>query len=67
MLNKELGSWPVGPEGRYGVAKIAIVEGKIVSSFEISPKGILDSVAKDIGGPVPAEVAAFLENAVGLS
>lgn len=67
MLNKDLGSWPIGPNGVYGSAKVAIVEGQIVGSLALSPKGIIDAVAKDIGGPVPAEVASFLEASIGLA
>lgn len=67
MLNKDLGSWPLGPNGAYGQAKVAFVDGKLVASMELSPKGALDAVAKDINNPLATEVATFLEASTGLS
>lgn len=67
MLNKELGTFPIGPEGKYGTVSVAIVEGKLVSSVALSPKAALDAAAAHLpGGAIPQEVAQFLENAVGL-
>ena len=35
--------------------------------LKLSPKSLIDLLAEKVGGPIPAEVAAFLENAIGLS
>lgn len=68
MLNLKIGSFPIGPEGKYGTAEIAIVEGKIVSSLSVSPKAVLDEAASKLpGGAVPGEVATFLEASIGLA
>lgn len=67
MLNKLLIVQPIGPNGEYGSCSVSVVDGKVVASVSLSPKAALDAIAKDIGGPVPAEVAQFIENAVGLS
>lgn len=66
MLNVNLENAPIGPEGVYGTAAIAIVDGKLQVSVSLSPKAVLDAVAKKVGGPIPAEVATFLESAIGL-
>ena len=60
-------------------AKVQFVEGKIVITaslglpevaasvvLNVSPKTLLDEIAAKIGGPIPAEIAQFLENALGL-
>lgn len=67
MLNVDLESLPIGPNGEFGTTKIAIVDGKLVASQSLSLKAVLDSLAKKIGGPVPAEVAQFLETTIGLA
>jgi hypothetical protein len=67
MLNKVLIDQPIGPNGEFGSVRVAVVDGKLVSSVELSPKAALDAIAKDIGGPVPAEVAQFIELAGGLA
>lgn len=36
-------------------------------SVSVSGKTVLDALAAKVGGPIPAEVAAFLESAFGLS
>lgn len=66
MLNMELGNFPIGPNGIYGSVKIAFVNGQLVSSVLLSPKAALDAAASAMGGSLPAEVAKFLEGAVGL-
>lgn len=66
-MNKTLITQPIGPNGEFGTITIALVNGKLVSSVNLSPKALIDSLAKDIGGPVPAEVATFLEGAIGLT
>lgn len=66
MLNHEIGTYPIGPNGEYGSVTIGMVDGQLVSSVKLSPKAALDAMAKKIGGPIPAEVAQFLENAIGL-
>lgn len=67
MLNVKIGSFPIGPEGKYGSVDIAIVDGKLTQSTSLSPKAVLDEAAKAIGGAVPAEIATFLEASVGLA
>lgn len=67
MLNQQILNEPIGPNGVYGSVTVSIVEGKLVTSLNLSPKAVLDAAAKKIGGPVPAEVATFIEAAVGLS
>ena len=67
MLNKTLITQPIGPNGEFGSVTLAVVNGQVSASLNLSPKAALDAIAKDIGGPIPAEVATFLENAVGLA
>jgi hypothetical protein len=67
MLNLDIVKAPIGPNGEYGAADLAIVDGKLQVSVQLSPKAVLDAAAKKIGGPIPAEVAQFLEQAIGLS
>lgn len=51
--------------GNFGEAKIDFVDGKIVASLEVSPKALLDMVVAK-AGPLPQEIAQFLETALGL-
>lgn len=55
-----------GQLGVVGEYKVALVDGKLVASLELSPKVILDSLAHKIGGPVPEQIATFIETAFGL-
>lgn len=55
-----------GAVGEFGHQSIEFVEGKIVAKVVLSPKALLDMLAVKIGGPIPAEIAAFLEAALGL-
>lgn len=47
-------------------ASVAVPYGSVDLDIVISPKAILDAIAAKVGGPIPAEVAAFLEQALGL-
>lgn len=67
MLNLEIGTYPIGPNGEYGTVTVGFVNGKLSASVALSPKAAIDAAAKKIGGVVPAEVAAFLESSIGLS
>lgn len=52
--------------GAIGEVKFELKDGMLIGSLEISPKIILDSIAAKIGGPIPAEIALFIESAFGL-
>lgn len=71
MLNVKIISQPIGPNGEFGSVDVAFVDGKLMSSVSLSPKAAIDAAAKDIAGKtgsaIPAEIAAFLEGAVGLA
>jgi hypothetical protein len=77
MSDKDLLNGKIGSEGTYDVA---IKAGKIVvsstvvepmftatASVSVSGKQILDAMAAKIGGPIPAEVASFIETTLGLA
>lgn len=53
--------------GVVGSQSLQLVGGKLVFQLELSPKVLIDGLAAKIGGPIPAEVAQFLETALGLS
>ncbi len=68
-----------GSIGNIGTQSIDLVDGKLVAKAHVdlgplaadlaivlSPKAVLDAIAAKVGGPIPAEVAAFLEAAFGL-
>lgn len=76
-MDKDLVNGKLGTVGSYDLAFTA---GKIVVSVGLSlpevgaslsvsigPKEILDLIASKIGGPIPAEVASFLESALSLN
>jgi hypothetical protein len=65
-MNENLLSFPLGPNGEYGAVSLALVNGQLVQSTTLSGKALLDALAKKIGGPVPAEIATFIENTFGL-
>lgn len=65
-MNQKIGVFPFGPEGKFGSVEVSMVDGQLVASVKLSPKALLDEAALKVGGPIPAEVAAFLENAIGL-
>lgn len=71
MLNVKIISQPIGPNGEFGSVDVAFVNGQLSSSVILSPKAALDAAAKAIAGtsgnPIEAEVASFIENAVGLA
>jgi hypothetical protein len=56
-----------GNIGEFAAYDVAIKGGKLVLSQSLSLKAVLDAMAAKIGGPVPAEVASFLEKELGLS
>lgn len=66
----------IGTVGKYDVSFTSgqmVVEMDVASgpasaslSIKISGKQILDALAAKIGGPIPAEVAQLLENALGM-
>lgn len=76
-MDKDLVKGNIGSVGNYD---LAFLGGKVVVSVgvglpeisanlsvSIGPKEILDLIAAKIGGPIPAEVAKFLEDALALS
>lgn len=65
-MNLVIGTWPIGANGEFGSVTVAFVNGQLTSSVALSPKAALDAAAKKIGGPIPAEVALFLEGSIGL-
>lgn len=77
MSDKDLVHGSIGTEGNYDVsftggkivitAGLGLPEANASLSISISPKVILDEIAKKVGGPVPVEVAQFLESALALS
>jgi hypothetical protein len=71
MLNLNVIKQPIGPSGEFGMVSVDFVNGQLVSSVTLSPKAALDAAAKDLaaktGSVIPAEVAVFLEGAVGLA
>lgn len=73
---QELTSGNIGDVGKY---EVDFVDGKLVAKanassngidakmeISISGKAVLDGIAAKIGGAIPAEIAAFLESALGL-
>lgn len=48
-------------------AGVALPEATVSLSVAVSPKEILDVIAARIGGPIPLEVAKFLESALALA
>lgn len=66
-MNEKIFSAPIGPEGVYGSFDLEMVGGKLAANLSLSPAGILNLIAAKIGGPIPAEVVAFIEKAAGLS
>ena len=46
---------------------VALMGGKVVLSVSLSGKVLLDMLAAKIGGPMPIEIAKFLEDSIGLT
>lgn len=76
MENKILESGKLGTVGEYSVE---FKDGLLVASMNagadgingslsisVSGKSIIDGIAAKIGGPIPAEIALFLESSLGL-
>lgn len=76
MTDKTLAEGKIGSLGTYEVdfkggmlvvTEAAAVDGVSESlSISVSGKAVMDGIAKKIGGPIPAEIALFLESALGL-
>lgn len=76
-MDKDLANGQIGAVGNYDVAftggkvvvsiNVGLPELNVKVSAEISPKTILDQIAAKVGGPIPVEVAKFMEDALALS